>query len=200
MMERMVFEMIHNGLNRKWLQAGSAVLLAVALLGVPVMAAEPALDEEEVYELSREDCEQYMEENEIAGSYVSLPEIGFKVWIPDEFEAEELTEEDVESGDVAFYFWEGDDGTLYDIYIYTFDAEGDDIDSYLEFLLENDEDVEPLVINGEDAGVLISEEDDTVNYFLLNEDGYFVFFSFFPYTDEVYPIISEAIAASIEKL
>ena len=190
--------MNRNCLGRKWLKAGSAVLLAMALLGVPVLAAEAALDEEEVYELSWEDCEQYMEENEIEGSYVSFEEIGYKVWIPDGFEAEELTEEDMEDGDVALYFWEGDDGTLYDIYIYTFDADGDDVDSYLEFLLENGEDAEPLVINGEVAGVLVSEEEDTLNYFLLNEDGYFVFFTFSPYADENYPDVSEAIAASIE--
>ena len=174
------------------------MLAAVGLRFSPVLAAEPALMEEEVQEFVWEDIEEVVNEADIPGEFVELAEPMVKFFLPEILEGEELTEEEQEDGLLGVYLDEEGEASVIITYL---DMLCEDVYEYGDFIEEEyDTEVEYLRVNGMDAICYYVEEDDELCVAFVPEEDYVLEFAFCPMEDEAFYSLTQLMTASIQKL
>ena len=175
-------------------------LLVVAALCVGCLStvafAEDAAEDDSVAVIDWSDLEETVEGLGIEGEFVSFDEAGLMMWIPDVFEADELTDEDVEMGYIGYYMTE-DESSI--ISVVLLDMGGLTLEEYEELLIEDEtiSDVEEAIVNDIPCITYYDEDTDAMSVTIEMEDGYFFEATFAPMSDEGFAEIVSLIAGSI---
>ena len=127
------------------------------------------------------------------GQFVAFDEIAVKVWMPVDFQAVELSDDDKASGYIG-YFAKGEEGAFAIVYI---DAEGMTLDEYQAKLSEDAEvsDLEPGTVNG--LPCLTYKSNGTGSMAFATQMGYILEISYGPIGDET-PEVVALVFASIQ--
>lgn len=177
-----------------------SVLLILALLcGISVCAfaeAEEKTAEEEKTVMNWEDVQDFIKKSKLKGDFVTLDEVGAKIWLPDTFQPVELTEEDLDTGYIACYATEDSAAALAVVYV---DVEGMKLDEYLEALKDlGIEDAKIVTVNGNEAVSYTLEDNDSASLTFATEQGCILEFTFAPRSDEVFGPVGTAILTSVQ--
>ena len=175
-----------------------ALLLALVMcLSLASFAlADEEAEDAEIPELNWEDVAEEVEAS-IPGEFVVFDEIYAAMYVPDIMLPQELTEEDVEAGYIAYFATEEEDAAIAVMYV---DGEGMDLEAYFDFLAEEDgiTDLEVVIINGIVYVSYVIPETDCMCLATDTEMGYILEFTFSPYSDEDYSQLAALVAMSIQ--
>ena len=170
----------------------SVTLILVLLCSISVCA----FAEEETTVMNWKDAEKTMKKAGIKGDFVTFDEVEVKMWLPDLFQPVELTQEDRDSGYIAYYSTEDGDAAIAVVYV---DVGGMKLDEYLEALKdEGIEDAKIVTVNGNEAVTYTLEENDSASLSFATEEGYILEFTVAPYSEEAFRAIDAAILSSVQ--
>lgn len=148
-------------------------------------------------ELNWEDVAEAVEEAGWEGDFVSFDEIAVKMYVPDALQMTELTDEDRESGYIAYFMTEDESAAVSVMYV---DADGMELEEYQTYL-EGEADVDEVeagILNGVPVLTYTMPENDTACVSLATEAGYILEFAFSPTSDEGFESVAQIMIASIQ--
>lgn len=148
-------------------------------------------------ELNWEDVAEAVEEAGWEGDFVSFDEIAVKMYVPDALQMTELTDEDRESGYIAYFMTEDESAAASVMYV---DADGMELEEYQTYL-EGEADVDEVeagILNGVPVLTYTMPENDTACVSLATEAGYILEFAFSPISDEGFESVAQIMMASIQ--
>lgn len=148
-------------------------------------------------ELNWEDVAEAVEEAGWEGDFVSFDEIAVKMYVPDALQMTELTDEDRESGYIAYFMTEDESAAASVMYV---DADGMELEEYRTYL-EGEADVDEVeagILNGVPVLTYTMPENDTACVSLATEAGYILEFAFSPISDEGFESVAQIMMASIQ--
>lgn len=152
---------------------------------------ETPVEEEtnEVPEYYWEDLEPYLEALGIEGSFYSLSYFGLDMWVPDGLEFQELTDEELENGQIA-YATDPDDTREFMIVNLVYDQQIESLYEWQELLKEHEGIEESVICHVNDLVVLeyLLPEDDSFVCDLLLTDGSILEFIWWPFSDEAFAV------------
>ena len=179
-----------------------ALLLAVLTLsGIPcaayaagdkqnVVPTEAPVQEgtDETQEYYWEDLEPYLETFGLKGQFYSLTDFGLDMWVPDDLEFQELTDEEIEEGLVA-YATDADEKWKFMIVNLVYDQEIESLEEWQD-ILEKDGIKDSVICYVNDLTVLeyLLPEEDSFVCDLHLEDGSILEFIWEPFSDEAYAV------------
>ncbi len=168
-----------------------ALILALALMlsAMPVFATET-----QVTEINWSDVEVLADM--VEGEFVTLENIGLKLWIPADFKPMELTEEQAGVGMLAIYATEGDTAAVSVQYV---ESNGLTMDEFINQMMENGgAEPEQVLINGlEGVGYDLPAENTSCAVF-QTESGNFVQVMVAPVTADTDSTVLMMIISSIQ--
>lgn len=168
-------------------------LLAIALMLCMLMTAALA---EALPEINWSDVQSSVTEAGIEGGFVTFDEINVKIWLPSIFSAEELSQEDIDGGYIAYYSTE--DGAAA-VGVMLIDVNGADLDALAAQLQEDGiSDIEKGILNGYEALSFSDSEEDSANVIFATEAGNAFCVSCGPMSDEGFASVAALIIASIQ--
>lgn len=136
---------------------------------------------------------------DISGDFVVFEEVSAKMFLPDIFEAQELTEEDIEKHFIG-YFTMGDDAH---IGVQLGDMDGMGLDEYADMIATEYgvTDVVQAVINGNDCIAYTMPDNESMGVVAFGtNNGYILGFTFSPINDEDFESVFGIIMASIQSV
>lgn len=148
-------------------------------------------------ELNWEDVAEAVEEAGWEGDFVSFDEIAVKMYVPDALQMTELTDEDRESGYIAYFMTEDESAAASVMYVDAGGMELEEYQTYLEGEADVDE-VEAGILNGVPVLTYTMPENDTACVSLATEAGYILEFAFSPISDEGFESVAQIMMASIQ--
>ncbi len=167
------------------------VMLALCLLCGVAMA-------ETVTELNWNDTfGPAIEAGEVAGNFVTIEQVGLKIWLPEGLEAVELDEESIAAGYIAYFTEESDGATVAVQYV---NMDGMSLEDYAETIkgIEGVAEVEMIIVNGLPAvNYDMPASDSTTNAF-ATEAGYILEITMYPISAEGAEYVWGAVGASIQ--
>ena len=167
-------------------------LLALALTLSLALFATAAL----AVDLNWTDVEEQVAELDAA--FVNIDQVGVKIWMPTILEAQELTDEDIADGYIA-YFQTADESAAVGV-TYT-DVEGMSLEDYAaEVAKVGGTGIENMTVNGLNCIGYDLEENDTSVVAFATEAGYILEFSFAPVSDEGFAATVLLMVASIQAI
>lgn len=169
------------------------IVVAVLMLTVSAVFGQETATE---LEIKWEDVASVAGEVDPDGGFQPVSDTGLEMWFPSIFVEEEVTDEDLADGMVAFYSSVDASAFVAVNYIYLDGAELED--AYAGLLIdENYEDVEMGFVN--DLKVLSYEavEEDMTGLSFIDTDGYMIQFLFYPASDEGFSAVAALMGASI---
>lgn len=173
------------------------IALFVALVLCLGMTTAAFAEDIPTVSISWEEVEPTVIENGWEGEFVTLDDIGLKVWLPTALEEIELTDEDLEDGFIAYFMSE--DETL-SIGVTVHEA-GATFDDYIAYLQEIEVLALQIVnVNGADFISYTFTNDNDVDcnvVSLINDDGDILEFAFTA-GDPEFEVMSAFIVASIQ--
>ena len=127
---------------------------------------------------------------------VDISETGLSMWLPSAFVDNELTEEDVEEGYVAYLTTEDESAS---VAVYTW-GENETIESIMKYYAEEkgDDVAQAVIINGIKAVIAGDEEKDLMLVDFTMDNGKSLEFSFWPASDANFAQIAYLMMASIQ--
>ena len=180
-----------------------ALLLAVLLLAsIPcasfaagtrqeVVPVEETVEEEtdETPEYYWEDLEPYLEVLGLEGQFYSLTYFGLDMWVPDELEFQELTDEDIDNGMIA-YATDADENWIFAVTNLVFEDKIKSLDEWQVILKEQEGIEESVICYVNDLIVLeyLMPEKDCFVCDLRVSDGSILEFVWAPFSDEAYAV------------
>lgn len=172
----------------------TALLLTLCML----LTAGFALAEEATLpEIKWSDVESTITEAGWKGNFVTLDEVAVKVWVPSVMSAVELTDEDRETGYIAYYATADQSAAMSVMYV---DLDGMDLDAYAEELtkLEDVAEIQQGILNGLNALTYTLPDTNTACITFTTEAGYVLEFAFAPMNDEGFAAVATVVMASIQ--
>ena len=165
-------------------------LLAIVLALVLALCAVPAL----ASELNWADFEPASAN--IPARFVTIDQVGLKMWVPDALYPVELSEEFDEAFIIAYYLTE--DGTC-GFYVQYKDVNGASLEEYAASLeAVGAKEVASMLVNGMPALSFDLPEDDVTGLAFATQQGYILQFTFFPLSDTDFAVTAGVMAASID--
>jgi hypothetical protein len=180
-----------------------ALLLAVLLLAsIPcasfaagtrqeVVPVEETVEEEtdETPEYYWEDLEPYLEVLGLEGQFYSLTYFGLDMWVPDELEFQELTDEDIDNGMIA-YATDADENWIFAVTNLVYEDKIKSLDEWQVILKEQEGIEESVICYVNDLIVLeyLMPEKDCFVCDLRVSDGSILEFVWAPFSDEAYAV------------
>lgn len=156
-------------------------LVSLVLVAVMMMCAVPAFATETTV-VNWADLQEQGAETIARGEFVVFDEIAVKMWVPAGLNAVELTDEDKESGYIAYFMPEDESAALAVMYV---DANGMTLEEYKALLPDTGAtEIEDVIVNGMPAITYVLEENDTVCISFATEAGYIFEVSGAPKSDE----------------
>lgn len=154
-----------------------AVIVAIFSLGMVAFAKG------NVTEMNWSDGEERVKEEGIKGKFVSLDDVAIKFWIPDDYKAVEITDEEKKEGFIAYYESKKDKGIVSVVYT---DNGCKTLDEYKKELkkMSDVSEIEDCMVNDlECVGYRMKEQDSLSLSFSTDQDK-ILEFTFAPVTDE----------------
>ena len=145
-----------------------------------------------------EDIAPSVEEAGWEGEFVAFDEIAIQMFVPSGGKSTELTDEDKETGYIAYYMTDDETSAVSVMYV---DVQGMDLAQYQEYL-EGESDVaeiDPGIINGIEVLTYTIPEKDTACVSIATQAGYILEFSFTPMSDEGFASVAQIMMASIQE-
>ncbi len=170
------------------LLTGTAFAAGVKQDVVPVEA--PAEEEaDETPEYYWEDLVPYVEAFGLEGQFYSLTYFGLDMWVPDDLEFQELADEDLEKGLVAFAT-DADENWKFMVVNLVYDQQIESLEEWQELLKEQEGIEESVLCYVNDLPVLeyLLPEKDCFVCDLCLEDGSILEFVWGPFSDEAYAV------------
>ena len=170
------------------------VVFAVLMLS---FAAVSAQETQTVTEVNWSDLEPTLGELLNEGEFYSVSDLGLQMWIPSVLTEQELTDEEIESGDISYLT---DEENTVGVNISYMDMEGATLDDMVAYFsqAEGYADVEKVILNGLEAISLTDTENETMLVGLMTEKGYLIQFMFYPTSNEDFKQVASVMAASIQ--
>ena len=163
-----------------------AILMALCLFCSVALAEE----------INWADVEASVAEAGIEGDFVSVSDLGVKMFVPSVFQEVELSEEDVANGYICYLTTEDQSGN---VGVFYNDTEGLSLEELAAGLSEaGATDVELATLNGIPVVTYTQSESDSVNVGMMTDAGNAVVFSFSPSSDEGFQSIAAIMTASIQ--
>lgn len=192
-------------MKRKYLALMLAGVMAFAGAGGSVFAEEAqtealteAQTESGANEVYWEDIAPSVEEAGWEGEFVAFDEIAIQMFVPSVLKSTELTDEDKETGYIAYYMTDDETSAVSVMYV---DVQGMDLAQYQEYL-EGESDVaeiDPGIINGIEVLTYTIPEKDTACVSIATQAGYILEFAFTPMSDEGFASVAQIMMASIQE-
>ncbi len=131
------------------------------------------------------------------GEFYTFDEVAAMMWVPNGLTPQELTDEDVENGMIAYFSTDEGDAAASVVYV---DADGIDLEGYKESLAEDEEvsDLSDAIFNGIPCIGYDLVDRDTRCIAFETVDGHILEFSFAPVSDEDYSSVMTMMMASIQ--
>ena len=174
-----------------------AILMAVTMLctfSATAMAATAAVSENV---LNWSDIEADIEELGIDADFVQLGDMNLMMWLPNVFSEQELTEEDVENGYLA-YLTTDDESAV--IAVMSVDL-GESLEEWEKELPDHGvTDAEMGTVNGFQALMYSMPEDDCMCLDFERENGEILEFTFYPMSDEDFTGVASIIMMSLQPI
>lgn len=165
-----IFAKHHNARYFLPVLAGTAFLFS----GTAAFAAEVNWDT----------LEAELEESSLEGDFVSIRELGLKMWLPDSMQETELDDSMQDSGYLHYYTAEGKENTAAVTYV---DLDGVTLAEYEDMVTEaGGTNLEEIDLNGLGAISYELEESDLSAVSFVTQKGYVVEFLFYPVSDADY--------------
>ena len=134
-------------------------LVSLVLVAVMMLCAVPAFATETTV-VNWADLQEQGAETIARGEFVVFDEIAVKMWVPAGLNAVELTDEDKESGYIAYFMPEDESAALAVMYV---DANGMTLEEYKALLPDaGATEIEDVIVNGMPAITYVLEENDTI--------------------------------------
>ncbi|ETP72068.1 hypothetical protein UYO_1942 [Lachnospiraceae bacterium JC7] len=154
-----------------------AVIMAIFSLGMVSFAKG------NVTEMSWSDGEKRVKEDGIKGKFVTLDDVAIKFWVPDDYKAVEITDEEKEEGFVDYYERKKDKAVISVVYI---DNGCKTLDEYKKELKKMDDvsEIEDCIVNDLEAVGYRIKEQDSISLSFSTDQGKILEFTFAPVTDE----------------
>lgn len=165
-----------------------AVMLALCLLGSFALAEDAA-------EVSWADVKDAVAE--VPGDFKTIEDAGLMVWVPDQLQAQELTDEDLAKNIVAKFAAADGDNAKLDVVV---GEAGMTLEEYTAELQASGKctEIAPLVINEMPAVRYHMPEDDSLCIAFGTEDGYIIEFTMSPLSVEGAAAVWTIVTASIQ--
>ena len=106
----------------------------------------------------------------------TIEEVEAKIWIPDKLTPQILLQEDKDVGAIRWYSTEDETFMIYITYI---NANGMSLDTFQEYLLEENVDAEMATVNEIPCVIAYNEDKDVLYGTYLTSNGYFFHFLIF---------------------
>lgn len=130
------------------------------------------------------------------GEFVTLDEIGMKIWIPSSFIVVDLSDEDKEEGYIGFYISEDESAVISAMCVAT---DGMTMDDYKEELQNaGAEEIQDVIINGLAAVSYVMTSNDTMCVAFVTDNGYIFEVAASPKSDEGFEAVAVFVMASIQ--
>ncbi len=192
-------------MKRKYLALMLTGVMAFAGAGGSVFAEEAQTEaltetqaESGANEVYWEDIAPSVEEAGWEGEFVAFDEIAIQMFVPSVLKSTELTDEDKETGYIAYYMTDDETSAVSVMYV---DVQGMDLAQYQEYL-EGEPDVaeiDPGIINGIEVLTYTIPEKDTACVSIATQAGYILEFAFTPMSDEGFASVAQIMMASIQE-
>lgn len=171
-------------------------LVSLVLVAVMMLCAVPAFATETTV-VNWADLQEQGAETIARGEFVVFDEIAVKMWVPAGLNAVELTDEDKESGYIAYFMPEDESAALAVMYV---DANGMTLEEYKAMLPDaGATEIEDVIVNGMPAITYVLEENDTVCISFATEAGYIFEVSGAPKSDEGFSAVLAFVMASLQE-
>lgn len=171
------------------------ILMAAVMLFVLSASAFAAATTENV--LNWTDVEADVEKAGMDAGFVQIGDMNLKMWLPSVFKEEELTEEDIENGYIA-YLVTKDNAEI--ISIMSVDI-GASLEAWEKELPDYGvTDAEMGIINGFKALIYSVPEDDTMCVDFEADSGEILEFTFYPMSDEEFASVASLITMSLQSI
>ncbi len=155
--------------------------LSVSAWAIPKKIGTETAAETEETAYNWDDIKDAVEADD--GRFYTFDEIALKIWIPEDLEECELTDEDREAGFIAYF---ADDDEEEVISAVLADVGVESLEDWMSEL--KDEygitDCDTVTVNGYDAVIYSDEEEDCFCLDFVTESGKLLEFTFFPYSDD----------------
>ena len=182
--------------------------LIALLLGVLILASIPCVAfaevkkqdvnpietpvEEETNETPEyywKDLEPYLEVLGLEGGFYSLGYFGLDFWVPNTLQFQELTDEELQNGQIA-YATDADDSWKFIIVNLVYDQQVESLSEWQDMLKEQEGIEDSVICYVNDLVVLeyLLPEKDCLVCDLLVSDGSILEFIWWPFSDEVYAL------------
>lgn len=163
-------------------------LVCVVLMPFSVMAEEKTA-------ITWETSEMLIADTELTGDFYNITEMGLKIWLPDELNSVEVTEEEAASG---VYAKLTDEEQTCILTIYALHVDGMTLDQAYQNAVDGGmKEPEFVNINGIDAVTYETEETNEGAVVLVDTNNNMIFFTFSPIDDEGAKMIFYIIGSSI---
>ncbi len=165
-----------------------------------VVPVEEPVEEEpdETPEYYWKDLEPYLEALGLEGQFYSLTYFGLDMWVPDDLEFQELSDEEIEQGLIA-YATDADESRTFVVANLVYDQQIESLYEWQEILKEQEGIEESVICYVNDLIVLeymLPEKDCFVCDLRVN-DGSILEFIWGPFSDEVYAVSAGFMANSL---
>ena len=173
-------------------------LTMLALIFAAVLSGTAFAQTETATVVNWEDVYPSVEESGISGTFYNVGDSGLCMWIPDGiFYEEKLTDEEVESGYMAYLTTDNNSAVISVTYAV---IEGMDVPGLYDLLAETEgvEELEFVVINGIAAVTYKMPEQDSMTVSFVDDDSYIYEFTFSPASDEGFQQFAAIMGASIQ--
>ncbi len=172
------------------------LIALLALVCVVLMPFSAMAEEKTAIEWAA--SEMLIADTDLTGDFYNIDEMGLKIWLPDELNAVEVTEEETASG---VYAKLTDKEQTCVLTIYALHVDGMTLDQAYQNAVEGGmKEPEIVTINGLDAVTYEAEETNEGAIVLVDTNDNMIFFTFSPINDEGAKMIFYIIASSIMPL
>ena len=181
------------------MKKGLFILLAVimAVFCAANAFAQTETETEAVPEVKWADMESIYGDKLDEGEFYSVSDLGLKMWIPSMLTEQELTDEEIEAGDISYLT--NEDQTVAVNISYT-DMEGATLDDMVAYFSQEEgySDVQKVILNGIEAVSLEDTVNDVMLAGIMTDKGYLIQFMFFPRSNEEFRQVASIMATSIQ--
>ena len=165
-----------------------AILMVLCMFACAAMA--------ESAEVNWADVEPSVAEAGIEGNFVSVADLGIKMFVPAGFQEAELSDEDVQAGYISYLTTEDQSAVMAIMYA---DLGGASLEDYANTLPQvGATEIEPGTINGIPVVTYDMPENNTLNVAMLTDTGYGIEFIFSPANDDGLKSVAAIMTASIQ--
>ena len=135
-------------------------------------------------EVDWETLEKELEDSSLKGDFVSIRELGLKMWLPDYMEEADLEESLQDAGYLHYYKAEGKDDTAAVSYV---DLDGVTLTEYEEMVEDaGGINLQEIDLNGLGALTYELKDSDLYAVSFVTQKGYVLEFLFYPVSDDAY--------------